>query len=124
MMEVVAGLPSDVVSLIWHDMSSSDDLRANLSPQERDKRAGPHDVRLLAKLKSPRTAPAHSSWLDELAPGAGEWSHFGRIAVVTDDPLSRHAIQFFAPFFHGPVRVFRNSESAQARLWLDGRPVR
>lgn len=122
-MEVVSGLPRDVVSLVWHDMSSHDDIRANLTPEERDRRAGRHDVRLLAKVRSPHASQLRTLSLDELSRGAGEWSNFGRIAVVTDEPFYRHAIQFFAPFFHGPIRVFTNAQSVQARLWLEGRPI-
>jgi hypothetical protein len=124
MMEVVGGLPRDVVSLIWHQMSSGDDIRANLTPQERDQRAGPHDVRLFAKVKSLDSSPPRRSTLDDLPSGVGEWSQFGRIAVVTDEPLYRHVIQFFGPFFHGPIHVFTNAQSVQARQWLEGRPIR
>ena len=124
MMEVVTGLPRDVVSLVWHEMSSLDDIRASLSPEERDKRAGKHDVRVLAKLKSPSAPTPRIPSLDELSRGAGEWRNVGRIAVVTDEPLFRHAIQFFGPFFHGPIRVFTNAQSVEARMWLDGRPLR
>jgi hypothetical protein len=124
MMEVVSGLSSDVVSLIWHEMSSSDDVRANLTPQERDKRAGKHDVRLLAKVGARSKSQPHVPSLDDLSRGMGEWSNFGRIAIVTDDFLYRHAVQFFGPFFHGPIRVFTNAQSVQARMWLEGRPIR
>lgn len=124
MMEVVTGLPRDVVSLVWHEMSSLDDIRASLTPEERDKRAGKHDVRLLAKLRSPNVPGPRIPSLDELSRGAGEWRNVGRIAVVTDEPLFRHVIQFFGPFFHGPIRVFTNAQSLEARMWLEGRPLR
>ena len=39
-------------------------------------------------------------------------------AIITDDILMRHAVQFFAPFFHGPLRVFSNANVEGARRWL------
>jgi hypothetical protein len=124
MMEVVSGFATDVVALIWHDKISDDDIRADLTPSERDARAGKHDFRLFAKLNTFDTRSQRKPDRAGDDAGADQWSNFDRIAVVTDDALSRHAVQFFAPFFHHPVRVFSNSESWKARVWLQGRDVR
>jgi len=123
MMEIIAGLPRDVVSLVWHEVSSRDDHRADRTPTERGKHAGKRDIRVLAKLKSPNLPEPRMASLDELTRGAGAWRNVGRIAVVTDELLYRHAIQFLGPFFHGPIRVFTNAQSVEARMWLDGRPL-
>jgi hypothetical protein len=121
MMEVVPGYARDVVALVWHDKRAEDDVHVEMTIDERDTRAGKHDLRLFAKLtafdESGHKAPEHSEPPDQ-------WPNVGRIAVVTDDPLSRHMVQFFAPFFHAAVKVFPNAQSWQARIWLQGRNIR
>ena len=124
MMEVVAGYPSDVVALNWHEKLDENDVRSGLSLGERDIRAGKHDLRLLAKLL-PFSETRHKTLaLAQLSGGAGQWRDIGRIAIVTDDLITRIMIQFFGPFFHSSIRVFPNVESWRARAWLQGCEVR
>ena len=120
-MEVVTGYPSDVVALNWHEKLDENDVRNGLSLGERDTRAGQHDLRLLAKLLpfSDKTLA-----LAQLSGSAGQWRDIGRIAIVTDDLITRIMIQFFGPFFHSSIRVFPNVESWRARAWLQGCEVR
>src|SRR5215472_11378587 len=106
MMEVLSGYPSDVVAVIWHDPSSPDDQRSDLKPQLRDEMAGKHDIRLLAKLVGDMKNTSRLAGLGDSLLGVGHWSDFGKIAIITDERWVRHMVQFFAPFVHGPVRVF------------------
>ena len=116
MMEYLKGLPDDVLAVIWHEPRDADDHRALLAPEDRDSLAGRHDVRLLARYSDrARSGPVR---IEDLTRGTGLWRDFGRIAIVTDEPSVRYAVQFFGPFFHGPIRVFRNSQGAQARAWV------
>jgi len=48
---------------------------------------------------------------------------FGRIAIVTTDAISRHLVQFFAPFFHAAVKVFPNAKARRRAYWLQGRKI-
>jgi len=123
-MEVVTGYPSDVVALNWHKKMDESDVRSDLSLSERDMRAGKHDLRLLAKLL-PFSEKRHKTLaLAQLSRSAGQWRDIGRIAIVTDDVITRMLIQFFGPFFHSSIRVFPNAQSWRARAWLEGRDVR
>jgi hypothetical protein len=119
MMEVLSGHSDDVFSAIWHDPVSDDDVRASMTPEERDRRAGRHDVRLLAKVLHGEKPASNVEILESSTFGFGQWRDFGRIAIITDEPWMRHAVQFFAPFFHGPVRVFANAQAAEARVWIN-----
>jgi hypothetical protein len=119
MMEVVPGYAKDIVALIWHEKLSDDDVRAEMTVDQRDARAGKHDMRLFAKLTAFDTHGRMST--DQ---PVDQWPNVGRIAIVTDDPLSRHMVQFFAPFIHAAVKVFSNDQSSQARIWLQGRKIR
>ena len=124
MMEVVTGYPSDVIALNWHEKLDENDVRSGLTLGERDIRAGKHDLRLLAKLL-PFSETRHKTLaLAQLSGSAGQWRDIGRIAIVTDDFITRIMIQFFGPFFHSSIRVFPNAQSWRARAWLQGRDVR
>lgn len=123
-MEVMSGFPSDVLATVWHAKLSDDDVRADLSAQARDERAGKHDVRILAQLTSLQSKKRQIPSLEELALGIGQWRDVDRIAVITDDMMFRSVVQFFGPFFHGPIRVFGNAEGENARGWLKGRETR
>jgi hypothetical protein len=118
MMEVLSGYPSDVVAVLWHDEVSPDDHRSNLDVQERDRLAGRHDIRLLARLAGDIRQTSKRAGFDDSVLGVGHWSDFGKIAIVTDERWVRHMVQFFAPFVHGPVRVFSNAEADEARAWI------
>lgn len=120
MMEVVPGYARDVVALVWHDKVGDDDVRAKMTIGERDARAGKHDMRLFAKLTA---LDAGANKRPEHTDPPDQWPNVGRIAIVTDDPISRHMVQFFAPFFHAAVKVFPNAQSSQARVWLQGRKI-
>ena len=118
MMEILSKHSDDIFSAVWHDPLSSDDVRASMTPAERDRRAGRHDVRLLAKVLHGEKPTSNVEILESSMLGFGQWRDFGRIAIITDEPWMRHAVQFFAPFFHGPVRVFSNARAAEARVWI------
>ena len=118
MMEVLSGFPEDVLALVWHKPKSEHDVRRNLPPEVRDARAGQQDLRLYAKLQLPEEQQRTLPTLEDLARGVGQWRDVGRIAVVTDEPVFRHMVQFFGPFFHSPIRVFSNAQSHEARTWL------
>lgn len=124
MMEVVKGFPRDILALVWHDMSFDEDIRSNLTPQERDRRAGKHDMRVLAKVGSPDQFDHGIATLEDLAQRVGQWRDYRRIAVVTDEPILRCAVQLLGPFFHSQIRVFSNAQSLDARTWVrDGRSL-
>jgi len=120
MMEVASGFPRDILALVWHEKQSDDDIRSEMTPQERDRCARKHDMRLLAKVVNPDRFDGKIATFDELSQGVGQWRDYGRVAVITDEPLFRTAVQFFGPFFHGPIRVYSNAQSLEARAWVRG----
>lgn len=70
------------MTLVWHDMLSDDDMRPNLTPQERDRRAGKHDMRGLARVVNPNRVDSKIATLEDLAQGGGQWRDYGRVAVT------------------------------------------
>jgi len=114
-MQMLSGFPRDVVAFVWHGDMSADQFHDALT--EHKGLSGKHDIRLFAKLAEDHSGDNTTS-LDDAMLGAGNWRDFGRIAIVTDETWVRHMVQFFAPFVHGPVRVFSNVQAEDARRWL------
>jgi hypothetical protein len=119
MMEVLSGYPPDVFAAVWRDALKGESPRGPMPISERDKLAGKHDVRILAKYARGAKPVTSVELAEQGMLGVGQWRDFGRIAIITDDRSMRAAVQFFSPFFHGPTRVFSNAEAEQARLWID-----
>lgn len=117
MMQTLSGFPRDVVAFVWRDDMSTSEFQSALTSSARS-RPGKHDIKLFAKLAEDHSGEEHVVSLDDAMVGAGNWRDFGRIAIVTDETWVRHMVQFFAPFVHGPVRVFSNAQAEDARRWL------
>ena|SRR5260370_34573710 len=117
MMQMLSGFPRDVVAFVLHDDMSAEEFHRALARSAHHESSGKRDIRLFAKLAEDHSGEDTTS-LDDAMLGAGNWRDFGRIAIVTDETWVRHMVQFFAPFVHGPVRVFSNTQSEDARRWL------
>jgi hypothetical protein len=118
MMQMLSGFPRDVVAFVWHDDMSASEVESALTSAAHSGTPGKRDIKLFAKLAEDHSHEEHVFSLDDATIGAGNWSDFGRIAIVTDETWVRHMVQFFAPFVHGPVRVFSNAQAEDARRWL------
>ncbi len=118
MMEVLPTDSPEIFAAIWHEPLSPDDVRASLPAGQRDRIAGKRDVRLFARYRNGAKPVTQADLAEASTLGAGQWADFERIAIITDDVLMRHVVQFFAPFFHGPLRVYSNAQANEARLWL------
>jgi hypothetical protein len=119
MMEMLSGYPPDMFAAVWHDALSGAEPWGAMPIAERDKAAGKHDVRVLAKYARGAKPVTSVELAEQGMLGVGQWRDFGRIALITDEPWLRHAVQFLAPFFHGPTRVFTNAQAAEARIWVE-----
>jgi len=108
MMELLNGYPADVFAAVWHDALKG-------GPMVSDR----HDVRVLAKYARGAKPVTSVELAEDGMLGMGQWRDFGRIAIVTDEAWVRHAVQFMAPFFHGPTRVFTNAQFEDARVWVE-----
>ena len=50
--------------------------------------------------------------------GIGYWTHWGRIAVVTEVPWIAHLVNAFRFLMPGQIRVFTANETDAARAWV------
>lgn len=61
---------------------------------------------------------------EDISAGIESFTHWERIAVVTDIEWIKQATRFFSFLMPCPVKVFAAAESVQGKLWIiDGAPA-
>ena len=118
MIELMSGFPDDVLAISGSGEISEDDYRKVIVPAARDKLRKFKKVRLLFHLGEGFTGyTAGAAWEDAKL-GIGNWSGWGRIAVVTDVKWITQAMRLMAPLFHNPLHTYANSELETAKRWI------
>lgn len=118
MIDMLPGFPSDVVAVSVTGEITEEDYRRVLVPAVDDKLKVHKTVRLFVHLGPQFTGfTAGAMWQDAKL-GISRWSHWGRMAVVTDVAWVTQAARLFSLVLPHPVRVFPNSQYGAARDWL------
>jgi SpoIIAA-like len=118
MIELIEGLPSNVVGIAVRGRVTAQECREILTPAIEKSLKWRAKIRLYYELGS--RFPG-SGW-DDLDIGFEHASRCERIAIVTDIAwvrLTVKAIRFVIP---GQIRVFGTIETAAARAWISARP--
>ena len=117
MIELIAGLPKNVVGIAVKGRVTQRECRDILTPAVRDSLKWRDKNRLYYELGS--RFPG-SGW-DDIELGFGEAARCERIAIVSDIAwvrLTVKAIRFLIP---GEIRVFATIETDEARAWITAR---
>ena len=118
MIELIEGLPNNVVGISVTGRVTKEECRDILAPAVQKSLRWRDNIRLYYELGS--RFPG-SGW-DDLDLGFEHASRCERIAIVTDIAwvrLTVKAIRFLIP---GAIRVFATIEAPQARAWIAARP--
>jgi hypothetical protein len=118
MIELIEGLPNNVVGISVRGRVTSQECRDILAPAVHKSLRWRENIRLYYELGS--RFPG-AGW-DDLDLGFEHASRCERIAIVTDIAwvgLTVRAIRFLIP---GEIRVFATTETAEGRAWITGRP--
>lgn len=120
MIELIEGLPKNVVGIAVKGRVTQQECRDILTPAVRDSLKWRDKNRLYYELGS--RFPG-SGW-DDLELGFGEAARCERIAIVSDIAwvrLTVKAIRFLIP---GEIRVFATLKTPEARAWITARAER
>ncbi len=118
MIEILQGFPDDVLAISGYGEVTEEDYRKVLIPATNEKLKKYKSMRLFYQLGDRFTGfTAGAMWQDTKL-GLSRWSHWGRIAMVTDVHWIAQAMRLLAPLFHHPVRVFSNAEFESAKRWI------
>ena len=118
MIEMLTGLPDNVIGFSAHGKVTSDDYEAHIVPaveaalQQHDK------VRLLYQLGDDFDGFEAGALWEDAKVGLTHLAAWERIAMVTDVDWLRSVTKAFGFAMPGEVRVFGNAEIDAARDWL------
>lgn len=118
MIEMIPGLPDNVVGFVAKGEVTRADYENTLDP-EVERALQKHDkIRLLYVLGADFTGvTAGAMWADG-AIGMKHFTRWDRIAVVSDKDWIRHTIESIGWLLPAKVRTFHVSEEADASEWI------
>lgn len=121
--ELIEGLPDDTVGIVVRGVIGADDYAEKIVPAV-EAALGRHEkIKLLYQVGPEfETFTPGALWSDTRL-GTANLARFSKVALVTDIPWMRGAVQLFAPIVPGEVRVFRNREMEEAKAWIADAPA-
>ncbi len=117
MMQVIEGLPPDVLGIETSGKVTHEDYRDVLIPvAEALMKQGP--IKMLYVLGADFSAYEPAALWDDGVFGVRHWHDFRRVAVVADQGWIHAAVNLFRPIFPCEVKLFSLSELEAARQWI------
>jgi len=119
MIETLPGFPDDVIGLRCAGHLTKEDYETVLIPAL-DAAFEQHQ-RLHAYCQIDSFSGIHpdAMW-DTLKVKAGHFTHWGRVALVTDTDWVSHTVKLFSFLMPWDVRLFPLAEAEKARAWIVG----
>ncbi len=118
MIELVTGLPPNVVAVSCEDHVTRADYQQVLIPAVEKALKSHEKVRLFYRIGPQFAQIDPGAVLEDIGVGMSHLSRWERIAVVTDVEWIRLAIRAFAFLIPGPVKFFPIAQEAEARTWI------
>ena len=118
MIDIISGIPENLVIAVAHGKVTGDDYEKVLIPAIEAKLKAHKRIRLLYQFgKDFSGFTAEAVW-DDAKLGLSHLTAFETIAVVTDVLWITDAVKFLGFFLHCAVQVFSNDQLAEARDWV------
>ncbi|KAA0079939.1 STAS/SEC14 domain-containing protein [Trinickia soli] len=121
MLETLANMPDDVVGFVASGRVTRKDYEDVLIPKVESVLKTHDKVRFYYELGSAFSGMEPGAMWEDAKVGISHLRQWDRIAVVTDVEWIRIALRAFGFAIPGDLRVFSNSEAAQARQWIVAR---
>lgn len=118
MIELMTGLPDDVVGFTAKGEVTSADYRDVLDPAVRDALTRHDRIRVLYVLGAEFTGYSGAALWDDAVVGTEHFARFERMAVVSDKEWVRHSVNAFAWMMPARIRVYAATEQADAVHWV------
>ena len=120
MIEIIEGLPENVVGIVVKGRLTKSDCSEILIPRLKKAREWHYKLRLYYEIRSRFPGAA---W-DEIDLGFEHLPQWERVAVVTDLACIRHAIQALRLLMPGEIRAFATSQTPEGLAWITDTPVK
>jgi len=118
MIEILAGLPDNVVAFRAKGHVTRKDYDDVLVPKVKEAFAKHRKVRCLYELGPEFAGMAPAAMWEDFKVGIEHLASWERIAVVTDVEWIRLTMSVFRFIMPGEIRLFGTAQAAEARRWL------
>ncbi|MFY9326577.1 MAG: STAS/SEC14 domain-containing protein [Georgfuchsia sp.] len=118
MIQLLPNLPDQVVGVVASGLVDASDYETVFIPAIEARLKTHGHIRILYQLGPAFTGFTSGAMWDDMKVGMAHLKAWERIAVVTDKDWIAGAIRFFAFAMPCPVKVFPNSEFAEAANWI------
>lgn len=118
MITMLEGLPAGVVGFEATGEVHGDDYRAILDPALKKAIAEHGKIKVLYVLGEGFTGYSVAAMLDDAAVGTRDWTHWSKVAVVTDTEWVKASVHAFAWMLPGRIHLYSVAERATAEAWL------
>jgi hypothetical protein len=118
MIELIEGLPDNVIGLNATGTITGDDYENVVVPAIEEHLERHDKVRLLYHCGPEMTGFVLTAAWDDAKVGLKHMTRWERIAVVTDEGWIANSVKVFGFMMPGHIKVFANDELAAARDWI------
>lgn len=118
MIEMIEGLPDDVVAIRASGRVTAEDYDKILIPAIEDRLKKHKKIRVLYQLGKDVTVFTPGAMWDDAKVGIRHITSFEKVAVVSDIEWIVGAVKFFAFLMPCPVRIFSPEEFDNAKDWV------
>jgi hypothetical protein len=119
MIEIIEGLPDNVVGIVVKDRLTKKDCAEILVPKLKKSLDWHYKLRLYYEIRS--RFPGAAWEAIDLGLDHVPWE---RVAIVTDVAWLRHTVQALRLLIPGDIQVFETSQMAQGLAWITARDSR
>ena len=114
MIEMIEGLPTNVLGVVVRGRVTQRDCSDVLIPALEKARTWHHRLRLYYEIRSRYPGAA---W-EEIALGIGYGPMWERVALVSDVAWLRHTVQALRLLIPGEIRMFTTSQTPEGLAWI------
>jgi len=118
MIQTIPDLPDNVVAVTASDTITADDYETVIIPAVEQAHEKHGKIRMLYQIESDVSDFTAGALWDDTKVGLKHFTHFEKIAVVTENNLIASSTKAFAFLVPGEVRVFANTELDEAKTWI------
>lgn len=118
MIEIIPGLPDNVVAVSVSGEVTGDDYKNVLIPAVEEKIKKYGKVRMLYQLDEELEWFTLNAMLEDAKVGIQNITAFEKIAVVSDVDWVNSAVGIFKFIIPFPVKTYKNDELPEAKAWI------
>lgn len=116
MMKLIENTPANVLAIEASGEITAQDYETVLIPETDKVMDAGGAVHMVYVLKDVKHFDLAAMWEDTVY-GLKHWTHFEKIALVTDLDWVKTTTQMFIPFFPGQVQIFPIKDQEKAIAW-------